>query len=745
MSFDLKDFKLKWQGSWRDRTAYSKNDIVAWKGKSYRCIQDCPIAYTLSQDSLVNTNNYSFDPPRLVQKSFRPDNPKYWQLFLRSTDDIGEWEMWRQYEPGEMCSVGKRIYQCIKRTRRYNTWVVEHDGRDSEYWVMIYESPFGYPDRNKVVSYTNRAPLGWKYNMGRNSFERQTNYTLGVIESNGDFVAHCGNNTTGQMGLGDGQSGNSRQGRSRYAGFTFTDWMTSTDNKNLTATEHTGRMVTPDGKAPKCIQHVSSTNASFWLFNNGEVYASGDNSTYDLGHHIAVTNTTDRYYPNRVSADDTVDWLGENIRSFNQTKIVKIGSSGQGQNSEGNTQFALGEDGSVWIWGRNNQAQFGGGNPSINNSTDTNGGSPYSFAFYSTNVKRPIKIPSSFFNNKRIVDMWVEGCNEPSFHALDEDGWLWFWGQAVHGGGGVGANSHTSEGTYYYYVPRRVEVDWNRYGGMKMLQHWSYSNQSHVGTWVLDGEGYLWYTGYHTNGQVPGLYGVGDNSTRYNSMFRRTDFHLNGDIDEFWCGGDEHKWIYIRQKSTGMLWISDGNYGTYGTRGSRSQNGYWYNSGGIHGIFSHCRGPRYVKWVTGQNEGRGDGSYIYDSPIILDEDGSFWYGNSYNSIFTASGDNDSPSDDSDGYWKMNEQGFEDNSTNRHRKRRGVQPMNSKLTDLHTFGYPTAQNYAYRNWDGKIMFSGYAPNNQTYLYDGMPYRYQATTGSSWGSNNYRSFMKSPPGD
>ena len=72
-----------------------------------------------------------------------------------------------------------------------------------------------------------------------------------------------------------------------------------------------------------------------------------------------------------------------------------------------------------------------------------------------------------------------------------------------------------------------------------------------------------------TSGQVPGMFGIGDNTTEYNSMFKRGDFHLNGDVDEFWCGGDENKWMYIRQKSTGMLWVNDGNYGTYGTRGSR--------------------------------------------------------------------------------------------------------------------------------------------------------------------------------
>ena len=58
---------------------------------------------------------------------------------------------------GEMCSVGRKIYQCIKRTRRYNTWVEEHDGTTSEYWAKIYESPYKTPDRNKIVSFTNRS------------------------------------------------------------------------------------------------------------------------------------------------------------------------------------------------------------------------------------------------------------------------------------------------------------------------------------------------------------------------------------------------------------------------------------------------------------------------------------------------------------------------------------------------------------------------------------------------------------
>ena len=747
MAFELNEFKLKWQGPWRDRTAYSKNDIVMWKGKSYRCIRDCPIAYTLSGDFLVNTNNYSMDPMRLVQKSFRPDNPKYWQLFLRSTDDITEWEFWRQYEPGEMCSVGRRIYQCIKRTRRYNTWVEEHRGETSEYWVMIYESPFAYPDRNRTVSYTNRTPLGWKYNMGRNNNEMSQHYSLGVIMSNGDAMRWGGNDDTGMMGTGDQMSGDGRQGRPHMTGFTNIDWRTSTDNKDIAkGHEFTGHMVTPKAKAPKCIQWCTGHNFSIWLMDNGEVYTSGYNGHYQLGYNEGGnTNSSNRSYTNRVSASDTVDWLGDTIRSFNDTKMVKVGTTSQGHNSNGKQIWALGEDGSVWIWGHNDQGQAGFGNPSINNSTDTNGGSPYSFSFYSSAIRRPIKIPQQFFNNKRIIDMWGSGNEEMYWHALDEDGYLWAWGQDVYGCLGVGMNSHTSQGTYYYYIPRRVEINWNMYGGMKLLQHWSYDGQGHAGTWVLDGEGYMWYTGYMTSGQVPGMFGIGDNNTEYTAQFQRGDFHLNGDVDEFWCGGDENKWMYIRQKSTGMLWVNDGNYGTYGTRGSRVQQGYWYQSGGIHGMFSHLRGPKYVRYIQGQNSNRGDGSYIYDSPGILDEDGSIWYGNNYGYRYFPSMSNDNPDSNHNGYQMDMAQGFESNTENRHRKRRATQPCNSKIVDFGSYGYPTAMNYYFRDQNGKLYTTGYQPNNQTYMFSLMPYRYQSATGSSWGSNNYRAHMASSPAD
>ena len=107
--------------------------------------------------------------------------------------------------------------------------------------------------------------------------------------------------------------------------------------------------------------------------------------------------------------------------------------------------------------------------------------------------------------------------------------------------------------------------------------------------------------------------------------------------------------------------------------------------------------------------------------------------------------NDNPNNNYDGYQMDAAQGFESNTENRHRKRRATQPCNSKIVDFGSYGYPTAMNYYFRDQNGKLYTTGYQPNNQTYMFSLMPYRYQSATGSSWGSNNYRAHMASSPGD
>ena len=36
MALDIKNFKVTWRGTWKDKTSYKRNDVVYWRGKSYR-------------------------------------------------------------------------------------------------------------------------------------------------------------------------------------------------------------------------------------------------------------------------------------------------------------------------------------------------------------------------------------------------------------------------------------------------------------------------------------------------------------------------------------------------------------------------------------------------------------------------------------------------------------------------------------------------------------------------------------
>ena len=699
MAIDIKNFKVTWKGTWKDTTSYKRNDVVYWRGKSYRCIEDTPINYTISQESMTNTNNYSHFGPTIVKRSYRPDNRRYWTLLLAGNDNIETWNYWRQYERGEMVKVADKIYLCKQRTRYQNTWVEEHDGRPSKYWELIYINENKWCTRNEVVSFMNRAPLGWKYNMGSNhGNDAQFGYRTATICSDGSDMWVGASDSTSCSGLGEGTAGNDEPAKHMSTGFTFTNWMQSTDNRtwNMSAT---GRMTTHHGRAPRIIQIVGTYNRTYWLMDNGEVYSAGENGNYGLGN----SNTTDRPYTIRVTANDSTDWQGNNItKTFNQTKIVKIGLSDMHSGNGTSTMWALGDDGSLWVWGYNNNGQAGLGNPQANASTDTTGGN-INIAFYSGNVTRPVRMPQSYFDGKKIVDVYWSGSEESWCHALDESGQLWGWGHNQHGEIGVGNNS----GTYYYTVPTKIGVDFNRYGGIKLLKHY-WSDGSQHASIILDGEGYIWFTGYQTAGNSP-IGSPGYTGTYHIGSWRRMGFHMNGDIDYFWIGGDENRWFYIRQKSTGMLWVHDGNYGTYGGRGqSVESNGYWYQSGGQPSQFIHIKGPKWPVNVVCVEQNRGDGSYMYEFPMILDDAGMMWGGAPYSNSWHGLGGDSSNNDQwTNGGRNSSGQTMEDNEMFRTRKKPVPTPSGGvRWTDLHAFGRASAGMHAALNQRGQLYWTGY---------------------------------------
>ena len=705
MALSITDFKVTWKGAWRDKESYKKNDVVYWRGKSYRCIEDTPMNYTISSEAMINTNSYGQYQPTIRKRSYRPDDRRYWTLLLAGNDNIETWQYWRQYERGEMVKVADKIYLCLQRTRYCNTWVVEHDGRPSKYWELIYINENKWSSRNEVVSFNNRAPLGWRYNMGvsHTGCADQT-YRTCTLCSDGSDMWVGSSDSTSSSGLGEGIAGNDEPAKHMSCGFTFTDWMASTDNQswNINAT---GRMTTPDGLAPKVIQVARNYNRTFWLFNNGEVYSAGENGRYELGN----SETTDRPYAIRVTATDTQDWQGNTIgKTYNQTRMVKVGFSDEAHDNGSASCWSLGSDGSVWVWGYNNEGQLGLGNPSINNSTDTSGG-PTSTAFYSANVPRPVRLPQSYFDGRRIVDMWCSGSEEAWWHALDDTGQLWAWGENQHGELGLGNRN----GTYHYTEPHRVGINWNRYGGIKLYKS-TWANGGHHSTHILDGEGYMWFTGYTTSGAWP-IGSPGYTDTHHIGSFRREGHFINGDIDFFWCGGDENKWLYLRQKSTGMLWVHDGNYGTYGGRGqSVESNGYWYASGGHPGSFLHMKGPKWTVNVCDVGMSRADGSYMYSFPMILDDEGIIWGGAQYsNDEHGLGGTSDNNDQWTNGGRNDTQGAMEDNEMFRTRKRIVFQPAGGhRWTDLFYSGTGSSNVPRALNQRGQLYWCGYDGGSST---------------------------------
>jgi alpha-tubulin suppressor-like RCC1 family protein len=490
-----------------------------------------------------------------------------------------------------------------------NTWP-----EDNTYWTKVFENPNPDTRRMYAVATPNMQPLGWTRNNGDYP-NPQTNEgnQVGFIDALGVpyTLGGCGNsNSYNTAGRGiKGWVPNWQP-----AGFTFVDWMRSSDvlgSLGGVASASVG-LPTPDGKSPKCVQWVKSQYQSYWLFNNGEVYFSGYSVAGESGDNSNAVKT----WPIRVTNQSTTGWLGETLpRTFNQTKIVKLDIPNVGTSSSSTTTcYALGSDGSMWVWGYNGYGQCGLGQQTPGTVTGSSAGG------YAQNILSPTRIPSQFFDYKKIVDFMCFGNEVTSVLAIDEDGDLWGWGADYYGELGLGAGGARDNRRP---IPTRIPFDFKKFGGIKKMAYYHYSTTDVRAALILTNDGGLFGAGYFQNQTSP-LSQNTDNSGTYNRWTRFINTNANSkSIENFWIVGDRAYNIYIREKDTGLTYSMGDNQA--GVLGQQANHNYWWNSGGLTGNWSLVKGPRNLVHVTNNSANSAtSATNSFQTIALLEESGRAW-------------------------------------------------------------------------------------------------------------------------
>jgi len=715
---DISKLKNRWLGSWNPGVQYKTNDVVQWRGSSYVCIQDIPSDKIVVADTSVSTNMYMSVPPNVVLKSIDPTDSAYWIDMSPGMKYKKAWAPRSTYTQGDIVELGGDLYICIQGEVR-NTYVT-----DSTYWTKIFENA-DRDQRYVSADFINQQPLGWTRNNGDQWWgSGNMGYHFGFIGCDGS--AYVGG--ARYRGTGMGANANNNFGQSGWAtpGFTFVDWLSSTDKGGA------GPLTTPDGQPPKLIQWACqagdttavSGGVSLWLFNNGEVYSSGYNAHGQLG--ITSGDTTERYWPIRVTANETTDWWGNTIpKTFNQTKIIKVCLSGTPHWNEGpQSCYAIGDDGSVWSWGYNGYGQLGLGPE----STTTN-----SIGQAETNQTIPKRIPQQHFDNKKIVDIMAFGGRYGYCFALDEDGFLWSWGLAVRGGTGL-ADRHADTGYTIgrQFTPVRISIDWNRHGGMKKLMSMN-SVGNYEFTYILDGDGYIWYAGQsNVMGQASIASVTNRNGDESTPKFTRLDKNWFGEhkIENFWMVGSNYDYnVYFREKGTGLLYVMGTNQeGQMGT-----QNNHRYSDASWSPFPTVIRNVRYPKEVvtffTGSN------TYANTVCVVSDDGECHGSGlNSYGSLGFGFG--------GDSYPGVAE--VEDQSSN-NLFRRIPMPPGTTITNINSWGTPGYDASIWRSDSGGILIAGFDGENEgNHMLQGHinTRRYRQTVGNPGSYHAYH--MHSYPG-
>jgi len=271
------------------------------------------------------------------------------------------------------------------------------------------------------------------------------------------------------------------------------------------------RLYNRSGEPPKCIQIEQNYDSTYFLFDNGELWGIGYNGQGNKGN--GFTSQTSR--PQRVM-------------NLNDRKVIKISVS-KGFETSTHHCIALDNEGDVWCWGYNGYGQLGRG--------------------HTTDGYSPRRIPREYFGGEEIIDVLAAGMEYGYCVVRTKSNNLYSWGYNGYGQLGVGDTTNR-------YKPTKI-LAFNPITAGGILKFAS-SGASSASFHLLDGNGYLWQSGYNGYGTA-----INGSTTNNSTLARSVTAPVAAATTNFWAScPNGYNMIHIRT-TNGNTYFVGYNTGYY--------------------------------------------------------------------------------------------------------------------------------------------------------------------------------------
>ena len=407
----------------------------------------------------------------------------------------------------------------VSRTATFSDWTGQQTTQRNNYCWELLSGNQTKRRKNNAMWLPNQGPINWPY-LHNDDTEPAVWRKSYYISSTGR-VYGLGWGTASNQGYNTSGSGNSFW---TEIPFRYYDWYKSADAVNYDGgiqprmeedfkiNEGYNRLYNRSGRPPKCIQIEMTYGATYFLFDNGELWHIGHNSQGQAG----IGTTGNRNRPTRV-------------QNLHDRKIIKVSCS-KGSETNSFHTIALDDEGDVWTWGYNAYGQCGQGT--------------------SVNIYSPRRIPREWLGGEEVIDILAAGHEYGSTYIRTKGNNIYAWG--YNGYGQLGCGDTTDR----WRPTRMTAFNPITNGGIRKFA--AVGQGSLCSFHLLDGNGYMWHTGYNGYGVA-----INGSTTNNNTIARSTTAPTAAATVNFWTSAPANYnmlWMRITNGNTYFVGYNGSNY-----------------------------------------------------------------------------------------------------------------------------------------------------------------------------------------